>query len=64
MADEADRADELIERRVQEGIERIRHANKAPHLGHCFCGALMGRKYCGPECREEAEWMRTRKVGR
>lgn len=50
--DDADRADELIERRIQEGIAKARQIKK-PHLGHCYCGELAGRRFCGPECHEE-----------
>lgn len=57
--DDADRADELIERRVQEGIAKARMIKK-PHLGHCYCGELVGRRFCGEECKAEFEFDKKR----
>lgn len=59
MADDADRADKEIEAGLQEALWRARQIVK-PHLGHCYCGELEGRRFCGPECKAEFEWDKSR----
>lgn len=58
MADEADRADADIERLLQAQIAKVRGAQKAQQrYDRCtFCGDESdGKRYCSPECRDDAE---------
>jgi hypothetical protein len=61
MSDEADRADDIIERKQAEGLEQARLGNAMQALreerykGPCFCGEVMGKRFCGPECRDDFE---------
>lgn len=59
MADEADRADEWIQAQLEESLAKARQVVK-PHLGHCYCGELVGRRFCGSECKEEYEFDKSR----
>jgi hypothetical protein len=58
MSDEADRADRLIEAALQNALAAARRNRGPEATGYClWCEEPVaeGRRWCGPECREEWE---------
>jgi hypothetical protein len=59
VSDEADHADALIEAAVVDAIDRARRARKAARAtGRClWCREKtgQGRRWCGPDCRDDWE---------
>lgn len=55
--DDADRAEDLIEHAIEDGIEEARRTPPGPEaIGYClFCGTplLSGRRWCGAACRDD-----------
>ena len=61
MADNVDRAQDYIELRLRDHIERARTARpKYDWVGSCYCGAVewegdTGPHFCGIPCRDQYE---------
>lgn len=63
--DEADRSDERIQRRIDEGIARARAQmdRHLPLIGVChYCGdAVVGRTFCSKECSDDYDYEQKRR---
>jgi len=60
--DDADRSDQTIEQRIEDGIERARRhaARSLPYIGVChYCeGAVgAGRTFCCKGCSDDYDWL-------
>jgi hypothetical protein len=59
MSDDADRAEEIIEQTVVEALAAARRAKRDGRAtGRClWCGEKtgQGRRWCGPDCRDDWE---------